>query len=186
MHVNAMETNGETGSRTQDVLACLAVPSRYRLVLAIAGADLCVGELAISVGLSQSCTTRHLQALERVGLVEGRRDGRRVNFRLRADAAGPRSVLELVLGGAGTSRGQDPGDEHPGAPSDPPARRHSGDTRRAKPLPKEPFADGRGEASARREAGTAARVRAPDEAPHPAPEAPTRPFRRPDIEDYLL
>lgn len=186
MHVNAMETNGETRLRTQDVLACLAVPSRYRLVLAIAGADLCVGELAISVGLSQSCTTRHLQALERVGLVEGRRDGRRVNFRLRADAAGPRSVLDLVLGGVATSRGPDSGDVNPGVPSDPPARRHSGDTRRAKPLPKGPFDGGSGEASTRREAGAVAPVLAPDEAPSPAPEAPARPFRRPDIEDYLL
>jgi DNA-binding transcriptional ArsR family regulator len=186
MHVNAMEMNGETRSRTQDVLACLAVPSRYRLVLAIAGADLCVGELAISVGLSQSCTTRHLQALERVGLVEGRRAGRRVNFRLRADAAGTRSVLELVLGGAGTSRGQDHDDASPGVQSDPPARSHSGDTRRAKPLPKGPFAGGRGEETTRREAGAVAPVRAPDEAPSSAPETPARPYRHPDIEDYLL
>jgi DNA-binding transcriptional ArsR family regulator len=186
MHVNAMESNGDMESRTQDVLACLAAPSRYRLLLAIAGADLCVGELAISVGLSQSCTTRHLQVLERAGLVEGRRAGRRVNFRLRAEAAGAQPILDLVLGGVGMALGPGPDDAKPGAPADPAARRHSGGTRRAKLLQKGPFVGGSGEAAIRREEGARAPVHPPDEEPSSAPEAPARPFRRPDIEDYLL
>jgi DNA-binding transcriptional ArsR family regulator len=81
------------------VLACLGVSSRFRLVRALAAADRCVGELAVEVGLSQSCTTRHLQALERVGLVKGRREGRRVRFRLRADAPGLSELLSWALSG---------------------------------------------------------------------------------------
>jgi DNA-binding transcriptional ArsR family regulator len=81
------------------VLACLGVSSRFRLVRALAAADRCVGELAEEVGLSQSCTTRHLQALERVGLVKGRREGRRVRFRLRADAPGLGELLSWALSG---------------------------------------------------------------------------------------
>ena len=83
------------------VLACLGVASRFRLVRALAVADRCVGELAEAVGLSQSCTTRHLQALERVGLVKGRREGRRVRFRLRAEVPGIRELLGWALTGAG-------------------------------------------------------------------------------------
>jgi DNA-binding transcriptional ArsR family regulator len=88
-------------TRTQPVLACLGAASRFRLVRALAVADRCVGELAEAVGLSQSCTTRHLQALERVGLVKGRREGRRVRFRLRAEAPGLGELLGWALSGAG-------------------------------------------------------------------------------------
>jgi DNA-binding transcriptional ArsR family regulator len=88
-------------TQTQPVLACLGVASRFRLVRALAVADRCVGELADAVGLSQSCTTRHLQALERVGLVRGRREGRRVRFRLRSEAPGLSELLGWALSGAG-------------------------------------------------------------------------------------
>jgi DNA-binding transcriptional ArsR family regulator len=64
-------------------------------------ADRCVGELAVAVGLSQSCTTRHLQALERVGLVKGHREGRRVRFRLQAEATGLSELLGWALSGTG-------------------------------------------------------------------------------------
>ncbi len=66
-------------------MACLGETSRFRLARALMGGERCVSELAVEVGLSQSCTTRHLQALSREGLVRRRRDGRRVLFRLRAE-----------------------------------------------------------------------------------------------------
>ena len=88
-------------THAQPVLACLGVASRFRLVRALAVADRCVGELAEAVGLSQSCTTRHLQALERVGLVKGHREGRRVRFRLRAEAPGLSELLGWALSGTG-------------------------------------------------------------------------------------
>jgi DNA-binding transcriptional ArsR family regulator len=64
------------------MLACLGDSSRFRLVAELAGRPRCVTDLARVVGLSQSCTTRHLQALEREGLIVGKRDGKRVVFRL--------------------------------------------------------------------------------------------------------
>lgn len=94
------------------VLACLGAASRFRLVRALAGADRCVGELADAVGLSQSCTTRHLQALERVGLVKGRREGRRVRFSLRAEAPGLGELLSWALSGAGLAALVAGGDLH--------------------------------------------------------------------------
>jgi DNA-binding transcriptional ArsR family regulator len=93
------------------VLACLGVASRFRLVRELAGADRCVGELAVAVGLSQSCTTRHLQALERLGLVEGRREGRRVRFRLSAETSGLGGLIGLALAGGDGREAPDAGSD---------------------------------------------------------------------------
>lgn len=75
------------------LMACLSDPSRYRLVRTLARGPRCGTELAADVGLSQSCTARHLHALQQVGLVRGERDGKRVVFRLRAEQ---RAVADLV------------------------------------------------------------------------------------------
>ena len=92
-------------------LAALAAPRRFDLlVLMLAGEDRSVTQLAQAVGLSQSCTTRHLQALARAGLVKGVRDGKRVVFRIAPRDAAARAVLASLAGGAtrppsaGTSR----------------------------------------------------------------------------------
>ena len=64
-------------------------------------------ELAHAIGLSQSCTTRHLQYLEREGLVRGDRQGKRVVFRLRSDRARVRELLAWVTAsspGSGSER----------------------------------------------------------------------------------
>ncbi len=88
-------------SHPRSVLACLGDASRFQLVCRLIGSERCVTELAIEVGLSQSCTTRHLQALERAGLVLGTRHGKKVVFRLRRDAPEVGELLEWVLHGAG-------------------------------------------------------------------------------------
>lgn len=75
-------------------MACLADQSRFRIVFALAGAEQCVSDLARQVGLSQSCTTRHLQSLARRGLVRGSRRGRQVVFSLCFDSP----EIRLVLG----------------------------------------------------------------------------------------
>jgi DNA-binding transcriptional ArsR family regulator len=174
------------------VLACLGVASRFRLVRALAGADRCVGELAEAVGLSQSCTTRHLQALERVGLVKGRREGRRVRFSLRADAPGLGELLGWALSGAGLEvlvAGADlHRDRAAAGPARPPARLLApGTTRGVRPS-----------GSSRR---TEEEAPAPGAAPDPtrgdspraeAPEGPagigeSAGAQRPgELEDYLL
>lgn len=181
-----MKIEKDAASRTQDVLACLAVPSRYRLVLAIAEAERCVGELASSVGLSQSCTTRHLQALERAGLITGTRDGRHVRFALNAEAGGSPDLLDIVLADAG---GDATVPRPPGAPrvtGRGSRGRREGVTRRDKPLPERPQAEALA-GDAENVAGVAAGRRdlpAGDEAGDR--QAPASPFRRRDIEDYLL
>lgn len=82
------------------MLACLGDSSRFRLVRTLVAGERCVTDLALDVGLSQSCTTRHLQALQREGLVWGERSGKRVLYRLRSDAADFRELLGWVAGTA--------------------------------------------------------------------------------------
>jgi len=82
---------------SRQILACLGDASRFRLVHSLLEREQCVSELASSVGLSQSCTTRHLQYLEREGLVRGMRQGKRVMFRLRSDLPRVRELLAWVM-----------------------------------------------------------------------------------------
>lgn len=79
------------------MMACLGDASRFRLVRLLVSGERCVTALAGEVGLSQSCTTRHLQALQREGLVCGARDGKRVLYRLCTDDAEVRSLVGWVL-----------------------------------------------------------------------------------------
>jgi len=98
MHRHAMHTRPD---RLRGALATLAAPRRFDLlVLMLSGEDRSVSQLAEAVGLSQSCTTRHLQALARAGLVKGVRDGKRVVFRIAPRDAEARTVLASVSGGA--------------------------------------------------------------------------------------
>lgn len=64
-------------------LACLGEGSRFRIVMVLLrNAALSVSGIAREVGLSQSCTTRHLQALGAAGVVERARAGKEVRFAL--------------------------------------------------------------------------------------------------------
>lgn len=81
----------------QRVLACIGDPSRFRMVALLADGDHCVTDIAREVGLSQSCTTRHLQVLLRCAIVSRVRQGKRVLFRLRDDEPAMASLLEWAL-----------------------------------------------------------------------------------------
>jgi DNA-binding transcriptional ArsR family regulator len=82
------------------LLASLGAPSRFRIALCLLEGDRCVGDLAVAIGLSQSCTTRHVQALERHGVVRSRRDGKRVLVALELARAGLAEVLGIAAGAA--------------------------------------------------------------------------------------
>lgn len=91
-------------AQKQQFLACLSDPSRFSLVTTLAGGPRCVTELATLVGLSQSCTTRHLQALLREGIVSGERQGKRVMYALCASGPDAHPVLHWACGPIATSR----------------------------------------------------------------------------------
>ena len=60
-------------------------------------------DLARQVGLSQSCTSRHLQALLRQGLVQRSRDGKRVMFRIDHDEPLVRDLIAIALPAGATT-----------------------------------------------------------------------------------
>jgi DNA-binding transcriptional ArsR family regulator len=62
-------------------------PVRLRMVQALSVGPLCVQDLAVVVDREPAGTSQHLRALRRVGIVEGVRRGRRVDYRLRAGPA---------------------------------------------------------------------------------------------------
>jgi DNA-binding transcriptional ArsR family regulator len=183
-----MNASDPSDDDVRPLLACLGVASRFRLVRALAGSDRCVGELAVAVGLSQSCTTRHLQALERLGLVKGRREGRRVRFRLSVEAPGLGGLIGLALSEEGRGGRVAGGDLHrdrvaprPAGPVGAPDGDHRRPRTRSGPPPvktmelvPEPTHAGAAEAG---EDGSVGARR--DPAPTPTP-------RRGDLEDYLL
>ncbi|MFD0473724.1 metalloregulator ArsR/SmtB family transcription factor [Nonomuraea thailandensis] len=68
------------------LLTALADPARWRLVSLLAERPRPVGVLAQLAGARQPQTTKHLQALERAGLVVSRRTGQRRIYALRSAA----------------------------------------------------------------------------------------------------
>jgi len=72
-------------AQTQGLAAlfgALADPTRVRLIAALERTELCVGDLAATVGLSPSATSHHLRLLRSLGLVRTRREGRTVYYSL--------------------------------------------------------------------------------------------------------
>ena len=65
-----------------ELFAILADPTRLRLVAALAERELCVCDLAATLGLSESAVSHQLRLLRERGLVRARRDGRLVYYAL--------------------------------------------------------------------------------------------------------
>ena len=182
MHAHAMDARGRT-ART--LMACLGEASRFRLVRALLGGERCVTDLAAEVGLSQSCTTRHLQALERRQVVRGKRAGKRVLYELRRDQPALGPLLAWALRAEWEGAGREGARLATGAivdARDPHGRRSRADVQPAGAVrPRKParLAGSPGGPGPAPGAGT----------PDPITPAEPAPFARPrrsDIEDYLL
>jgi ArsR family transcriptional regulator len=68
------------------VMKALADGNRVRIIKMLQVRELCVCELRAALGLAQPSVSKHLRILEEAGLVERRKDGPWVNYRL-PDAA---------------------------------------------------------------------------------------------------
>ena len=64
------------------LLSALANPKRLLVLCNLLEAELTVGQLAESVGLSSSALSQHLSKMRALGLVKPRRDGQTVIYRL--------------------------------------------------------------------------------------------------------
>jgi DNA-binding transcriptional ArsR family regulator len=72
----------------------LGHPARVRILELLRDGELSVGSLQSELGLDSGGTSQHLAALRRIGLVEGRREGTSVFYRVADDA-----VFDLLSAG---------------------------------------------------------------------------------------
>lgn len=74
---------------TSDSFNAVAEPRRREILEYLAAEERSVGDIVAALGLAQPSVSKHLQVLWNVGLVDARRDGRRVLYRTNADAIRP-------------------------------------------------------------------------------------------------
>jgi len=74
---------------TSDAFNAVAEPRRREILSFIALQERPVGEIVDSLGMEQPSVSKHLRVLLEVGLVNVRRDGRRMLYRTNAEAIRP-------------------------------------------------------------------------------------------------
>lgn len=75
--------SAEEGDRLTSVLSLMADPTRARLLYALDVVDeLCVGDLALALSVSEDAVSYGLRVLRTAGLVTRRKEGRIVFYRL--------------------------------------------------------------------------------------------------------
>jgi len=71
------------------VMKALSDPNRVKMLKLLQRRVLCVCEIQSALGLAQSTASKHLRILEEAGLIEYRKEGLWVNYRLADGARSP-------------------------------------------------------------------------------------------------
>ena len=74
-----------TAVRLAETFKALSDPNRVRIVSLLAQAELCVGDLAAALNMSQSAVSHQLRTLRDLHLVRWRREGRQIYYALDDD-----------------------------------------------------------------------------------------------------
>jgi DNA-binding transcriptional ArsR family regulator len=74
---------------SSDVFSAVAEPQRRAILNFLAADERPVGDIVDALELAQPSVSKHLRVLREVGLVQARRDGRRVMYRTNAGALRP-------------------------------------------------------------------------------------------------
>jgi ArsR family transcriptional regulator len=96
MHYRAYDSGAITMKAATRFLEALTDPTRLRLLRLLRQQELCVCELVDTLRLPQYKISRHLRSLRAVGLVEARRDGRWMHYRLGCRGAQGRLAQDLL------------------------------------------------------------------------------------------
>lgn len=94
-HVNAEGVDPSYVEVAVEVFAMLADATRLRIVLALRGGELSVGELAAAVDKPPTSVSQHLAKLRLARMVAARQDGNRAYYRLINDHVG-RLVVDAL------------------------------------------------------------------------------------------
>ena len=81
------------------ITKALSDESRVRALVALAGGELCVCQLIELLGLAPSTVSKHMAVLHQARLVESRKDGRWIYYRLAEEPELPcaRTALAMTL-----------------------------------------------------------------------------------------
>lgn len=77
--------DGLTATHLADTFKALADPTRVRIISVLAQTELCVCDLAATLGMSQSAVSHQLRLMRRMRLVKNRKQGRMVYYSLDDD-----------------------------------------------------------------------------------------------------
>jgi len=77
------------------VAKALADENRVRVLLFLGGGELCVCQVVEMLGLAPSTVSKHMAVLHQAGLVESRKEGRWMYYRL-AERGAPPCVREAI------------------------------------------------------------------------------------------
>lgn len=85
-HLSVERPLGEgEAERIAERMAAFATASRLKLLYALVGGEVAVDELAERVAMTPNAVSQQLRVLRHLRLVTGRRDGRRMLYRLHDD-----------------------------------------------------------------------------------------------------
>jgi DNA-binding transcriptional ArsR family regulator len=70
-----------------NITKALADENRLRVLMALGGGELCVCQVVAMLGLAPSTVSKHMYLLRQAGLVEARKEGRWVHYRLAGEGA---------------------------------------------------------------------------------------------------
>ena len=77
------------------VMKALSDPNRVKIIKMLGQKELCVCEITAILGLAQPTVSKHLKVLEDAGLVESRKEGLWVNYRLEEKHESPYGAAML-------------------------------------------------------------------------------------------
>jgi DNA-binding transcriptional ArsR family regulator len=77
--------SSEKAQRMAEFIGFLADPNRLRILSILAKQEMCVGDLAVAVGMNESAVSHQLRTLRAIRLVSSRKQGRHVFYRLQDD-----------------------------------------------------------------------------------------------------
>ncbi|OPY10844.1 MAG: HTH-type transcriptional repressor AseR [Syntrophaceae bacterium PtaB.Bin038] len=79
------------------VMKALSDPNRVKMVKMLQQKEMCVCEMQEALGITQPTVSKHLKILEDAGLVQSKKDGLWVNYRLIGNDANPYAVEMLGM-----------------------------------------------------------------------------------------
>ncbi|MEJ2700864.1 MAG: metalloregulator ArsR/SmtB family transcription factor [Sedimentisphaerales bacterium] len=81
----------DVADHVAEVLKAVAHPVRLQIIELLEGKEMCVGDITQAVGGKQAITSQQLNMMRDKGVLECRRDGAKVYYRI-----GDRSVVKLL------------------------------------------------------------------------------------------